>query len=142
MSEYIDRKDWEYEVANGDTVLGFDEWTEHRAEVEEHPICPACGSVIDYCQGHGTLGDPEGARILEAHDDDEHDECHENADCYEEPEYVETLSRDQMWDSLIVQGVTDQTLQIVVAINGYSTETMLDVLYAATGYRSFDQLED
>lgn len=109
--------------------------------IEDHPICPACGSVIDYCQGHGTLGDPEGARILEAHDDDEHDECHENADCHEDDEPDE-LSRDQMWDSLIVEGVTEQTLQIVVAINGYTTETMEDVLYAHTGYRDFDQLED
>lgn len=90
MSEDTDRKDWEYEVANGDTVLGFDEWLEHRDEVE----------------------------------------------------YVETLTKDEMWDSLIEQGVTEQTLQIVTAINGYSTETMLDVLYAATGYRSFDQMED
>ena len=95
MSEDTDRKDWEYEVANGDTVLGFDEWLDHRAEAED-----------------------------------------------EEPEYVETLTKDEMWDSLIEQGVTERTLQIVTAINGYSTETMVDVLYAATGYRSFDQLED
>lgn len=57
-------------------------------------------------------------------------------------EYVETLSRDQMWTALEGLGVTEQTLQIVTAINGYSTETMLDVLYAHAGYRSFDQLED
>lgn len=49
---------------------------------------------------------------------------------------------DQMWDALIEQGVSEQTLQIVTAINGYSTETMENVLYAHTAYRSFDQIED
>lgn len=52
------------------------------------------------------------------------------------------MDKDQMWDALIVEGVTEQTLQIITAINGYSTGTLLDVLYAATGYRDFDQLED
>jgi hypothetical protein len=26
--------DWQYEVANGDTRLGYDEWVEHRVEAE------------------------------------------------------------------------------------------------------------
>lgn len=52
------------------------------------------------------------------------------------------MDRDQMWDALIEQGVSEQTLQIVTAINGYSTETMEDVLYAHTAYRSFDQIEE
>lgn len=38
--------------------------------------CPACGQPIDYCQGHGEIGDPEGARILAAHDDGDHSDCH------------------------------------------------------------------
>lgn len=52
------------------------------------------------------------------------------------------MDRDQMWDALIKQGVSEQTLQIVTAINGYSTGTMEDVLYAHTGYRYFDQIEE
>lgn len=52
------------------------------------------------------------------------------------------MDRDQMWDALIEQGVSEQTLQIVTAINGYKTETLEDVLYAHTGYRSFDQIEE
>ena len=32
MANATDKKDWQYEVANGDTVLGFAEWLEHRAE--------------------------------------------------------------------------------------------------------------
>jgi hypothetical protein len=38
--------------------------------------CPACGEPIDYCQGHGELGDPEGHAVLQQHDDDDHVDCH------------------------------------------------------------------
>ena len=27
-----DRKDWQYEVSNGDTVLGFEDWKAHKKE--------------------------------------------------------------------------------------------------------------
>jgi hypothetical protein len=37
--------------------------------------CPACGDPIDYCQGHGEIGDPVGFAILAKHDDDDHSEC-------------------------------------------------------------------
>lgn len=45
------------------------------------------------------------------------------------------------WDTLLEQGVSEQTLQIVTSINGYTLDTLQDVLYAHTGYRSFDQLD-
>lgn len=41
--------------------------------------CPACGSVIDYCQGHGEIGDPAGFAILQAHDDGDHSGCWQHA---------------------------------------------------------------
>ncbi len=41
-------------------------------------FCPACGDRIDYCQGHGEIGDPAGYAILEAHDDGDHAKCHPN----------------------------------------------------------------
>lgn len=37
--------------------------------------CPACGDLEDYCLGHGEIGDPEGAQILEDHDNGEHGGC-------------------------------------------------------------------
>jgi hypothetical protein len=45
---------------------------------ESEPVahCPACGDPIDYCQGHGEIGDPEGRRILTQHDLGFHSECH------------------------------------------------------------------
>lgn len=29
-------KDWKYEVENGDTVLGFEEWCRHQRERDEY----------------------------------------------------------------------------------------------------------
>ena len=53
------------------------------------------------------------------------------------------MNVDDMWKVLEEDlGVSEQTLQIVTKINGYTRETLLDVLYAHTGYRNFDQLED
>lgn len=42
----------------------------------DNSTCPACGSSIDYCQGHGELGDPTGAAILAAHGAGDHSRCH------------------------------------------------------------------
>lgn len=49
--------------------------------------------------------------------------------------------KDQLWDILIKHGGSEQTLQIVTSINGYSVETMEDILYAHSGLRSFDQID-
>lgn len=48
---------------------------------------------------------------------------------------------DEYWDCLLDLGVSLQTLEIVSSINGYSAKTMRDILYAHTGFNSFDQLE-
>lgn len=37
--------------------------------------CPACGDYVDYCTGHGQIGDPEGFRVLEQHDAGDHTDC-------------------------------------------------------------------
>lgn len=49
------------------------------------------------------------------------------------------MTVEDMWNELFDLGVSEQTLQIVTDINGYSKETMLDILYAHTGYRNFEQ---
>ena len=46
------------------------------------------------------------------------------------------------WECLVNLGVSEETLRIITCINGYSMETMESVLYAVTGYRTFDQLEE
>lgn len=52
------------------------------------------------------------------------------------------LTVEDMWNELFDMGVSEQTLQIVTDINGYSEETMLDILYAHTGYRNFEQINE
>lgn len=44
--------------------------------VDEYEVCPVCAERIDYCQGHGEIGDPVGFAILAKHDADDHSECH------------------------------------------------------------------
>ena len=50
------------------------------------------------------------------------------------------LSINEMWDTLLDLGVSEQTLQVVTNINGYNEQSMKDILYVVTGYRDFDQL--
>lgn len=38
--------------------------------------------------------------------------------------------------------VDEEVIKVVEGINGISEETLNDILYYYTGYRSFDQLED
>lgn len=45
-----------------------------------------------------------------------------------------------MWNKLLDMGVSEETLNIVTSINGYSEETLCDVLYAYAGYHLFEQL--
>lgn len=52
------------------------------------------------------------------------------------------MTIEQMWDYLTETGIaTEDELSLITAINSYNEEAMLDVLYARTGYRSFEQLE-
>ena len=50
------------------------------------------------------------------------------------------LTINEMWDTLLDLGVSEQTLQVVTDINGYNEQSMKDILYVVTGYRDFDQL--
>jgi hypothetical protein len=48
--------------------------------------CVACGEYIDYCQGHGAIGDPAGHAILEDHKNGDHSGCNPNG-CDDAPFY-------------------------------------------------------
>lgn len=53
------------------------------------------------------------------------------------------LTKDEMWDTLLFYNIaSEETLRVVTSINGYSEETMIDILYATTGLRNFEQLAD
>lgn len=67
-----------FRVAASDSIteIDTDDFESEEDDEEYVSVCPACGEFIDYCQGHGEIGDPHGARVLEAHDDGIHDGCH------------------------------------------------------------------
>ena len=46
------------------------------------------------------------------------------------------------YDLLLDMGVSEQTLIFITNINGFSYETLCDILYQISGYRNFDQLEE
>lgn len=52
------------------------------------------------------------------------------------------MTLEQMWDALEEMGVSEQTLQIITDINGYNEQAMLDILYAYSGERDFDFLDE
>lgn len=43
------------------------------------------------------------------------------------------------WEELLNVGVSEQTLDIVTSINGYSIEALQNVLYVCTGYPDFEE---
>lgn len=53
------------------------------------------------------------------------------------------LNANQMMDTLVDQGIaTEEELSLVSSIIGHNRETYEKVLFARTGYRSFEQLND
>jgi hypothetical protein len=53
------------------------------------------------------------------------------------------MGKDQLWDKLIESGIaTEEELKLVTCINGYTVETLNDVLFARTGERSWDEEEE
>jgi hypothetical protein len=49
----------------------------------------------------------------------------------------------EIWDFIIEHNITsEETLQVVTNLNGYNAETLNEVLYVVTGYRSIEQYED
>lgn len=51
------------------------------------------------------------------------------------------MSIEEMWDTLTENGVSEDTLQIITDINGYSAETLNSVCYAKFGYHDVAELE-
>ena len=53
------------------------------------------------------------------------------------------MSLDEMQDFLINEcGISEETIDCMVNINGYNKKTFEDILYWKTGYSDFDQLND
>jgi hypothetical protein len=51
--------------------------------------------------------------------------------------------RDKLWDYLLENNLaSEEALQLVTNINGFSLETLESVLYSATGYHTLEQLQE
>lgn len=53
----------------------------HNEDEEMNSRCPVCGDPVDYCQGHGEIGDPVGFEFMQLHDEGLHALCHPFSDC-------------------------------------------------------------
>lgn len=52
----------------------------------------------------------------------------------------EDLKLDDIWDLFLSYDVcSEETLRVVTSINGYSLQTMKDILFATTGLRNLEQ---
>ena len=50
---------------------------------------------------------------------------------------------DKLWDRVVNAGIaSEDTLRVITAINGYSVETLNDVIYAVTGLRNWKQYKE
>lgn len=48
-----------------------------------------------------------------------------------------------LWDYLVNNSIaTQEELELVTSINGYSIDTLNDVIYARTGYHNLEQLQE
>lgn len=55
---------------------------------------------------------------------------------------MNNLSIEQAQSILTEQfNVSEETIRVVTDINGYTVEQMENILYAVSGYQSFDQLD-
>lgn len=59
----------------------------------ESSWCPACGDVIDFCRGHGLMGDTQGYVTLRRHDMGNHRDCDPGPRCRCESDKVYTEGR-------------------------------------------------
>lgn len=49
----------------------------------------------------------------------------------------------EVWDLILEYGIaTEEELQLITDINGYSKETLNDVIYARAGYHDIEQYLD
>lgn len=70
----------------------------HSDSAHAEPRCPACGDPIDYCLGHGEIGDPYGWSLLQLHDQGNHAHCSPMG-CDEAPAFGPGYVRDRNKES-------------------------------------------
>lgn len=49
----------------------------------------------------------------------------------------------KLWDEVVELGIaTDEEISLVTYINGFNVESINDIIYVRTGYRSLEQLKE
>ena len=57
--------------------------------------------------------------------------------------YREKNPLDDYFDLLVEYGIaTEEEIKLVITINGYTGETLNDILFARTGYRNWEQFAE
>lgn len=105
----------------------------------------AIGNITKVCLESETFDNtndelPADDLNISDYDPEEDDNANDNDN--PENEDAHELTMDEMYDKLIEQGVSQQTISIVTDIIGWNPDSMLKILDAATGYKSFDQLPE
>lgn len=50
---------------------------------------------------------------------------------------------DKLWDRIVNAGIaSEDTLRVITAINGYSVDTLNDVIYVVSGLRNWKQYKE
>ena len=93
------------------------------------------GNTNDELPSEDLNIEPENDYTPENDDNVNDNDTTENGDSHE-------LTMDEMYDKLIEQGISKETINIVTDIIGWNPDSMLKILGAATGYQSFDQLPE
>lgn len=53
------------------------------------------------------------------------------------------MNVNELYNAILFYGIaSEETLQVITDINGYSVETLNDVIYATTGYRNIEQFKE
>lgn len=53
------------------------------------------------------------------------------------------MTVDELWEDLLDRGIaSEEEMKLVTCINGFTVQTLNDILYARTGYEDIEQLDE
>lgn len=53
------------------------------------------------------------------------------------------MDKSNLWDYIVSNGIaTEKELILITGINGYNVETLNDVIFQRTGYRTVEQIKE
>ena len=53
------------------------------------------------------------------------------------------MTADELWEDLLDRGIaSEEEMKLVTYINRFTVQTLIDILYARTGYEDIEQLDE